>query len=297
MSDLEMSRTREGQSDRDVTDDTEYKPTNWKRILFAPKFIPWHLLGIAILVATILISIHHDQVIEALRPFSEKVRDIPAGWLIPIAILILISFPPLFGHEVVAVLCGVVYGLWIGFAIVAAGTFFGEVGTWFAFKHTLRKKAVKLEKTNLNYGALARLTRDGGFWIVFIIRFSAIPSHFSTAVFSTGDVRFRYFAIATLLTLPKQIILVYLGVLLARSGDDVDDRDGDATVKKVVLAVGTVVTVALAAYIWFKMRQVKVVLLQEQAARKEEREKARLAASEANAAGWPMPQDGSPGRV
>lgn len=103
--------------------------------------------------------------------------------MIPIAILVLISFPPLFGHEIVALLCGVVYGLWIGFAIVAAGTFIGEsttlispprmtrsltriaVGTWFAFKYTLRRKAQKLERTNLNYGALARLTRDGGFWV------------------------------------------------------------------------------------------------------------------------------------
>jgi uncharacterized membrane protein YdjX (TVP38/TMEM64 family) len=54
------------------------------------------------------------------------VRDLPAGWLIPIAILIIISFPPLFGHELVALLCGVIYGLWIGFGIVAAGTFLGE---------------------------------------------------------------------------------------------------------------------------------------------------------------------------
>jgi uncharacterized membrane protein YdjX (TVP38/TMEM64 family) len=54
------------------------------------------------------------------------VRDLPAGWLIPIAILFVISFPPLFGHEIIALLCGVVYGLWIGFAIVAAGTFTGE---------------------------------------------------------------------------------------------------------------------------------------------------------------------------
>jgi uncharacterized membrane protein YdjX (TVP38/TMEM64 family) len=59
----------------------------------------------------------------------------------------------------------VVYGLWIGFGIVAAGTFIGEVGTWFAFMSLLRRKAEKLERTNLNYGALARLTRDGGFWV------------------------------------------------------------------------------------------------------------------------------------
>jgi hypothetical protein len=36
----------------------------------------------------------------------------------------------LFGHEIVAVLCGLVWGLWVGFAIVSAGTFLGEVGNF-----------------------------------------------------------------------------------------------------------------------------------------------------------------------
>jgi uncharacterized membrane protein YdjX (TVP38/TMEM64 family) len=36
----------------------------------------------------------------------------------------------LFGHEIVAVLCGLVWGLWAGFGIVAAGTFLGEVGNF-----------------------------------------------------------------------------------------------------------------------------------------------------------------------
>lgn len=124
---------------------------------------------------------------QALRPFSVKIKDIPGGFIIPVIILIVISFPPLFGHEIVGILVGAVWGLWIGFAIVAAGTFIGEstfpirplwrccglddfrliflVGTWYAFKYAFRRKAIKLEKTNLNYGALARLTRDGGFWV------------------------------------------------------------------------------------------------------------------------------------
>jgi hypothetical protein len=38
--------------------------------------------------------------------------------------------PQLFGHEIVAVLCGVVWSLPVGFAIVAAGTFIGEVGNF-----------------------------------------------------------------------------------------------------------------------------------------------------------------------
>lgn len=36
----------------------------------------------------------------------------------------------LFGHEIVAILCGLVWGLWVGFGIVAAGTFLGEVGNF-----------------------------------------------------------------------------------------------------------------------------------------------------------------------
>lgn len=61
--------------------------------------------------------------------------SLTAGWVIPIVILFVISFPPLFGHEVraisisgsalmsqiVTILVGVVWGLWKGFGIVAAG--------------------------------------------------------------------------------------------------------------------------------------------------------------------------------
>jgi uncharacterized membrane protein YdjX (TVP38/TMEM64 family) len=189
---------------------------------------------------------------------------LPAGWLIPIVILFILSFPPLFGHEIIALLCGVVWGLWLGFAIVAAGTFLGEIGTWYAFMYTLRRKATELERKNLNYGALARLTRDGGFWIVLIIRLSAIPSHFSTAVFSTCNVKFWHFFVATFLSLPKQIFLVYLGVLL------VQEKESNV-VQNVMFGAVFVVSMVLAVYMWIKMKKVKTVLLEEQAKRREVR--------------------------
>ncbi|KAJ2906941.1 hypothetical protein MKZ38_009804 [Zalerion maritima] len=242
---------------------TEYKSINWKKLLFTKKYIPWHLLAIAILVATVLVTVYHDDIVDVLTPFSEKVRDIPAGWLIPIIILIIISFPPLFGHEIIAVLVGVVYGLWEGFGIVAAGTFIGEIATWFAFKYLLKKRAMKMERTNLNYGALARLTRDGGFLVVLVIRLSIVPSHFSTAVFSCCNVKFWHFAVATFLSLPKQLILVYVGVLLTSEGED----DGSME-QNIVFAVAFAVTIVLGIWIWWKMRAVKKVLLEEQEQRK-----------------------------
>lgn len=36
----------------------------------------------------------------------------------------------LFGHEILAVLCGLVWGAMIGFAITATGTFIGEVANF-----------------------------------------------------------------------------------------------------------------------------------------------------------------------
>jgi hypothetical protein len=105
------------------------------------------------------------------------------------------------------------------------------------------------------------LTRDGGFWIVLIIRLSAVPSHFSTAVFSTCDVRFWHFFVSTFLSLPKQVVLVYLGVLLV-------SNDDDSVIKTVMFGVLGVITVALGVWIYYKMRNVKKVLLEEQEQRR-----------------------------
>lgn len=261
--DIELSGMREPKQKKKhpEIDDTDYRPVDWKKVFLSPKYIPWHILFILIGIATILITVWHDDVVEKLRPFSEKVRDLPAGWLIPVIILIIISFPPLFGHEVIALLCGVVYGLWIGFAIVAAGTFLGEIGTWFAFKYLFRTKAHKMERANLNYGAMARLTRDGGFVIVLIIRLSAIPAHFSTAVFSTCDVKFWHFVVATFASLPKQIFLVYLGVLLVKDSDD-------SVVKTVMFALVFVITIVMGIWIYMKMRTIKKILIEEQELRR-----------------------------
>jgi hypothetical protein len=59
------------------------------------------------------------QIIDWLTPFVRKLQQLKYGWLIPVAILFVLSFPPLFGNEIVMILVGVVWGLGIGFAIVS----------------------------------------------------------------------------------------------------------------------------------------------------------------------------------
>jgi hypothetical protein len=70
-------------------------------------------------------------------------------------------------------------------------------------------------------------------------------------------VKFWHFALATFLTLPKQIIIVYFGVLL------VQETKND-TINTVVLAITFLFTIIAGVYIYLKMRKTKVILLREQ---------------------------------
>ncbi|WWC71080.1 uncharacterized protein I206_105033 [Kwoniella pini CBS 10737] len=215
----------------------------------------WYILAIVGVVLVILMSLYHDQIVDWMTPFANWMKKLPGGWAIPIGIFFVISFPPLFGHEILAVLVGAVWGLWIGFGITAAGTLLGEIGNFFAFEYCLRSRAEKHEKNNLNYACMAHVVRDGGFWMIFIIRLSAIPGHFSTAVFATCGTGFWVFTIACILTLPKQLIVVYLGVIFAT---DEDTKSSEKWISHSILIFGVLVTIWAAWYIWKKMKQARI---------------------------------------
>ncbi|KAJ7641453.1 hypothetical protein FB45DRAFT_739189, partial [Roridomyces roridus] len=120
----------------------------------------------------------------------------------------------LFGAEIVSMLVGVTWPLGQAFAITAAGTLLGEIANYFVFKYCCTARSEKMEKTQISYGVLAHVVREGGFWVVLIIRFSALPSHFATAVFSAVGISFLVFIAAAVLSLPKPLVPVYLGYAL-----------------------------------------------------------------------------------
>lgn len=72
---------------------------------------------------------------------------------------------------------------------------------------------------------------------------------------------------------------MYLGVLLIQ-----EKSDGSA--KTIVFVAVFVVTIAMAVWIWYKMRAIKKVLLQEQALRKEARMKEEQLRQELAGSGW-----------
>ncbi|OCH86169.1 hypothetical protein OBBRIDRAFT_738526 [Obba rivulosa] len=209
--------------------------------IFSKKF--WFnkrmLIGLVILAIAVCFAltftVYRKQIANALSPATNWMHNLKAGWLIPIAIMIVMSFPPLFGHEIVAILCGLVWGVGPGFAIVAGGTLLGELIGFFVFRYFCITRGLKLERTNIRYACLARVVRRDGFKVVLIMRYSAIPSHFSTAVFSTCGVSIFMFCAAAVLSLPKQLATVLVGSALSTSSDG--ESHTDKVVERVVLVI------------------------------------------------------------
>ncbi|KAI1781906.1 hypothetical protein LXA43DRAFT_860982, partial [Ganoderma leucocontextum] len=238
---------------------------DWERMLkwkyWIRKEWTWYYVAFAIsLAGIVLFTIYHKQIVNWLKPAANWMHGLPFGWTIPIGVLFVISFPPLFGHEIVAILCGLVWGLWPGFGIVAAGTFLGELGNFYAFKYCCAARGEKLERTKLQYACLARVVREGGFKIALIARLSAIPGHFTTAVFSTCGMGVITFSIAAILSLPKQFITVYLGVALEQS-ENGPSSTSDTIIKYVVVGVTTLMTIGAMWYIYHKMNLAKPLVI------------------------------------
>ncbi|CDO74540.1 hypothetical protein BN946_scf184641.g6 [Trametes cinnabarina] len=208
---------------------------------------PKELLRIAIIAALmallILFVIYQQAIVNWLRPFADWMRRTPGGWVIPIVLLIVLSFPPLFGHEIVAILVGDAWGIGIGFAIVAAGTILGEMATYWVFRSFCMARGEKMEGKKLKYALLAEVIRQGGFKTAVVVRYSAIPGHLATAIFATCGMGVFTFLIAAVLSLPKQLATVYLG-----------DAQGGAVISSKMHTVKTVVVLITILLTTFAMR-------------------------------------------
>ncbi|KAJ6482036.1 hypothetical protein C8R47DRAFT_581856 [Mycena vitilis] len=206
-------------------------------------------LGAVVLASVVLVSVFHEKIINGLSPLTDWMRDHSVGPVIAIAVLIIMSFPPLFGHELVEMLVGVTYDLAPAFGIVAAGVLLGEIACFFVFKFCCTGRSKKEEKSKLSFALMAHVVRTGGFLVVIMIRYSAIPPHFATAVFATVGLEFWVFFAACVLSLPKAFAPVYIGWALRPENDN---NSTSNKVEKIIMVISVLIT--LFAFRWIKAK-------------------------------------------
>ncbi|KAG0693625.1 snare associated Golgi protein-domain-containing protein [Suillus ampliporus] len=233
---------------------------NWGAMLDKKRFVYISLIIAAVVGA--LFIFYHDQIVRAIQPAANWMHNFKFGFLIPIAIFFVISFPPLFGHEILAIVCGLVWGVWIGFAITAAGTFIGEIGNFYAFRYLCKARGEKMEKGNIIYSSLGRVVREGGFKVALIARYSAIPGHFTTAIFAVCGMNIFVFMLAAALSLPKQFITVYIGTLLETSATSTTSSK-NKIISDVVGVITVLVTIVAMWYITRQVNRVKPQIIYE----------------------------------
>ncbi|VDC05246.1 unnamed protein product [Peniophora sp. CBMAI 1063] len=208
----------------------------------------------SIITLVVLLLVFQDSIVEWLVPSGEKWKSLPGGWTIPIAILIVQSFPPLIGHDVVQIFVGVVWGLWPGFGIVAAGTVLGEIAEFYVFRLFCGARMGKMEKKSLGWGLLADVARDGGFVMVLIARLSVLPPSYTTIVFALAGTNFFKFLAALILSLVLPLSNLYLGVL-ARENSDGVSTSGAAS--GLTIAGSVTISVVAMLYIDHKANKLK----------------------------------------
>ncbi|TNY17948.1 hypothetical protein DMC30DRAFT_331793, partial [Rhodotorula diobovata] len=135
------------------------------------------------------------------------------SWVVPVAVLVAVEFPPLGGHSVAAIATGAIWGLKLGLPIVFAGTLLGEMLCFAAFSTFLRAKAERIEAGKPLYACIARSVRIAGLLDTICLRLSALPGRVVTAVAATIGVPFLVYFVALVVALPKEAVFVYAGAL------------------------------------------------------------------------------------
>ncbi|WWC62743.1 uncharacterized protein I303_105340 [Kwoniella dejecticola CBS 10117] len=228
------------------------KAKNW-RFWLRKEWIWWYLIFILIVVVVALMAFFHHSIINWLSPFVKKLRELKAGFVIPAAILFVLSFPPLFGNEIVIVLVGLVWGLGKGFAIVVVGVGLGETVLFLLFKHWCRHRAERMTMKSLNYACLSESIRQGGFLMAWVVRLSVIPTHYTTAVLAICGLPTWKFILALLLSTPKQLISVYVGVVLGQTNASTNSH----VISDCVFGACALITLGALYFIYNRMIKVR----------------------------------------
>ncbi|KZV75950.1 hypothetical protein PENSPDRAFT_646749 [Peniophora sp. CONT] len=228
---------------------------NWRKYFTRAYILRW--VGIAVVITLAVLSVVFLQpIVSVLKPICLEVEQMTLGFLIPIALMIALSFPPLFGAELIQVLTAFTYGPGIGFAIVAAGTILAEISVFYAFRQCWRARAEKFEQTNIKYGALASVIRQGGFFLVVLCRLSSLPPHFTTVVFTLSGVNTFVFAAGVIVSLVK-VLPNILGGSMIRGLTDGEPDHTIQILNFVSLGVTFIITITTMIYIDRKVEAAK----------------------------------------
>ncbi|KUJ20791.1 uncharacterized protein LY89DRAFT_578995 [Mollisia scopiformis] len=198
-------------------------------------------LGIFVIVLCVLFEVYKSDFERWVSPLTDWLRKREKwSWTIPVAILFVLSFPPLFGHEIVQLIVGLTYPLGVALGIACAGSILGEAGCFVVFKYCFSGYVEKKIRQKIKWAATARVAQQAGFKGVLVIRYSIVPPHLANPLFACTGMKFWLYMSTVILSLPKSMVFVALGAPSS-------EHSKGAKVGKVI-AIGIVVAITSKAF-------------------------------------------------
>ncbi|CCG82817.1 Putative uncharacterized protein [Taphrina deformans PYCC 5710] len=205
-----------------------------KRILYTTIFVVWHVI-------LLVIAIFSNRFQKNLQPLASRMDHMPESWLILSALIAFVSIPPLFGHELLAIIAGYVYGAEMGFLILTVSSVIGESMVYFAFRYWLRGRLDAFRrKHQKNYGVFVAVVDDGGILMLWLIRMSIIPPHFSTPLFSSlNNITWWKWMLANICASPVKFFPpIFIGTLLR-------NKENNSIFGDLAFGISSVVTIGV----------------------------------------------------
>jgi len=205
-------------------------------------------LAILALILIILFEVYKSDFERWVSPLTDWLRQRESwSWVLPVIILIVLSFPPLFGHEIVQLIVGLTYPIGVALGIACAGSILGEAACFIVFKYSFTWWVEKKIASNVKWAATARVAQQSGFRGVLIIRYSIVPPHLANPLFSCTGMKFWLYMVTVILSLPKAMVFVALGTPSS------EHSKGGKWAKIIAIAIVVLVTIFASIYIRKKM--------------------------------------------
>ncbi|ODV91308.1 hypothetical protein CANCADRAFT_19451, partial [Tortispora caseinolytica NRRL Y-17796] len=166
-----------------------------------------------------------------------------------IAILMVVSCPPVLGYATSCTLCGVVYGVFKGWFVAAIGSIIGAAVTFLLYRFLLRDFAERLLQSNKKFKAFNRTLEYDGLFLLFLIRLCPLPFSVSNAALSAiSSVSFKNFILASIMASPKIFSYTFSGAELEAIGENTSASSKFIHVMYIVLNI--IITLSVAYYIY-----------------------------------------------
>ncbi|GAA5859837.1 hypothetical protein JCM1840_006478 [Sporobolomyces johnsonii] len=165
---------------------------------YTGKAILWIWVALHFVFAAIFYFVGWENIFAWLAGLADKIRELPYGWAILSAIIIVTSLPPLIGYGTAQTLVGFAYGVHPGWLISSFSCLAGGVFAFVLVRRLVGVFAPYIHKDK-TFQALSQAVRIKGLPLIILLRLCPFPYPYSNAFFASVEtVTLSQFFLATL---------------------------------------------------------------------------------------------------